>query len=250
MSVERWREGFVEVIRLNRPEARNALDPETVAGLGEGLLEAEADDGVRAVIITGAGDRAFCSGMDLRAFSAGRRGGDAQRPGLEVLFRRLYTKPVIAAVNGAAVAGGFEIVLACDLVVAAEHATFGMPEVKRGLVAAGGGTRVMGILPKAIALELGLTGEPIGAPRAAALGLVNRVVPAGDLMPEALGLARSISDNGPVAVRAMKKLMYDVLPETDWDAVRGGVAYVFETEDAKEGARAFVERRRPEWQGR
>src|SRR3954447_3402810 len=177
MSVEVDRRGAVTIVTINRPERRNALDPATMSGIGRALSDAETDDTVRAVVLTGAGEKAFCAGMDLKAFAEGGITPETlPKPGLDVLVERVYPKPVIAAVNGPALAGGFEIVLACDLVVAAEHATFGIPEVKRGLVAAGGATRLPRRIPLALALELGLTGEPVDAARAMALGLVNRVV--------------------------------------------------------------------------
>jgi enoyl-CoA hydratase len=250
MSVDFERRGAVAIVTLNRPDARNALDPDTIRGLGRAFTEAEADEGVRAVLLTGAGDRAFCAGMDLKAFAAGRRGAEGEGPGLEVLTRRVYPKPVIAAVNGTAVAGGFELMLACDLAVAAEHAKFGIPEVKRGLVAAGGGTRLPQRIPIAVALELGLTGNLIDAERALALGLVNRVVPAERVLDEAIGLAEEIASNGPLALRVTKELMVEQAGAFDWERVRAATAPVFASEDAREGAMAFAEKRAPVWKGR
>lgn len=250
MAVESWREGAVEVIRINRPEARNALDPDTIRGLGQRFAAAEADDAVRVVVLTAAGDRAFCAGMDLKAFSEGRRGSDGDGPGLEVLQRRVYPKPVIAAVNGTAVAGGFELMISCDLAVAADHAQFGIAEVKRGLVAAGGGTALARRLPLAVALELALTGDFISATRALDLGIVNRVVPADRVLPEALDLAARIAANGPLAIRVTKQLVYHEYGTVDWERIRADTAPVFASADAAEGARAFVERRDPVWQGR
>src|SRR5438093_10050470 len=197
MSVDREMRGQVLVVTLNRPERRNALDMATIRGIGEAFTEAEHDDAVRAVVLAGAGDRAFCAGMDLKDFAEAAGGGDdaaaSDEPGVDALLFRFFPKPVVAAVNGAAVAGGFELVLACDVVVAAEHATFGLPEVKRGLVPGGGGTRLSNRLPFAIALELGLTGDTIDASRAAALGLVNYVVPGPEVLDAAIALAERIA---------------------------------------------------------
>ena len=249
MSVKIEQRGAVLVITLNRPEAANALDGPTMSGIGRALTEAEHDDGVRVVVLTGAGDRIFCAGMDLKAFSAdGVPMTDG--PGLEVLQRRVYPKPTIAALNGTAAAGGFELALACDLIVAADHAKLGLPEVKRGLLAAGGGTRLPQRIPLALALEMGMTGGLIDAPRALELGLVNRVVPGPAVLEEALKLADEIAANGPLAVAVTKKLMYDEVRMPDWDALTETARTVFDSEDAKEGARAFLEKRPPVWTGR
>lgn len=239
------------VVTINRPERRNALDPAAMSGIGRALVGAAADNGVRAVVLTGAGDRAFCAGMDLKAFAEGGISvDDLPKPGLEVLTSAVFPKPVIAAVNGPALAGGFELMSACDLVVAAEHATFGIPEVKRGLVAAGGGTRLPRRIPLAIALEMGLTGEPLDAARALALGLVNRVVPAGEVLDTALGLAAAVAANGPLAVTATKELMWAEVAGMGLPEIMDRVKHVFASEDAQEGARAFAERRPPVWHGR
>jgi enoyl-CoA hydratase len=188
--------------------------------------------------------------MDLRAFSEGRRSTGEDGPGLEVFQRRVYPKPVIAAVNGTAVAGGFELMIACDLVVAADHAMFGIAEVKRGLVAAGGGTALAKRLPLAVALEFALTGDLISSARAFELGLVNRVVPADQVMPEALALAARIAANGPLAIQVTKQLVYAEYGAVDWERIRTVSAPVFASEDAIEGSRAFIERRDPVWRGR
>ena len=239
----------VTVVMINRPEARNALDAETMAGIGEVLVAAEHDGDVGAVVLTGAGDRAFCAGMDLRAFAAGGAMVDKSRPGLEVLTERVYPKPVIAAVNGTAVAGGFELMLACDLAVVAEHARFGLPEVKRGLVAAGGGTNLPRRVPLALALELALTGETVDAEHVLRLGLVNRVVPGDQVLPEALSLAGAIARNGPLAVQVTKRLMVAEAQGAGRDEISAAAAPVFASADAKEGATAFAEKREPRWTG-
>ena len=250
-SVDVERVGAVTVITINRPERRNALDPATMAGIGRALVDAETDDAVRCVVLTGAGDKAFCAGLDLRAFAEGGVSMDnLPSPGLDVLLERVYPKPIIAAINGAALAGGFEIMLACDLVVAAEHALFGIPEVKRGLVAAGGGTRLPLRIPLPLALEFGLTGEPVDAVRARELGLVNRVVPAADVRREAVALGETIAANGPLAVAATKELMWAEVGGMSIAAVGVRTKPVFESEDAREGAVAFAQRRPPVWRNR
>ncbi|MHB1486035.1 MAG: crotonase/enoyl-CoA hydratase family protein [Acidimicrobiales bacterium] len=254
MTVLVERRESVTIVTLNRPERRNALDGPTISGIGQAFTEAEHDPDVGAVILTAAGDRAFCAGMDLRAFADSGTPVGTDGPGLGVLMGRTYPKPVVAAVNGPAVAGGFELVLACDLVVAADHATFGLPEVKRGLVAAGGGVLLLPRrLPLALALEMGLTGDPIDAQRAYALGLVNRVVPAGEVLDVALGLAEVIAANAPMSLRLTKELMLEVSGGNDpvtRQQFADRYAPIFASDDAKEGATAFNERRSPRWTGR
>jgi enoyl-CoA hydratase len=164
-----------------------------------------------------------------------------------------FPKPVIAAVNGSALAGGFELMLGCDLAVVADHAVFGIPEARRGLVAAGGGVLLPLRIPLAVALELGLTGDPIDAGRALQLGLVNRVVPGPSVMDEAMRLAERIGQNGPLAVALTKKLMHEVARyggADAWERVAAANSQVFDSEDAIEGSRAFAERRPPVWKGR
>ena len=233
------RVGNVLVATMNRPEARNALNPELLHDLSAVLKEADADPAVRAIVLTGAGP-VFCAGMDLKAFARG-----ARFDGLLWFYRDGVATPVIAALNGSAVAGGFELALSCDLVVAADTASLGIAEVKRGLFAAGGATTLADRIPLAVALEMGLTGELITAARAREIGLVNRVVPADTVRVEALTLAERIAENGPLGVTMTKKLMR----ERRW-AEPAEIESVFRSADATEGARAFAERRAPTWTGR
>lgn len=249
MSVDVERRGPVTIVTINRPKAANSLDGPTMSGIGYAFQEAEQDAEVRAVVLTAAGDRIFCAGMDLKAFLA-EGGLDVPGPGLDIFTRRVFPKPVIGAINGAAVGGGFELALACDLLVASETAKFGLPEVSRGLIAAGGGTRLAQRIPLALALELGLTGALVSADRVREIGLVNRVVPAADVLDAALELAGQIAANGPLAVSVTKKLIVEELPAGDWDGLAETVAPVFASEDAREGARAFAEKRTPNWVGR
>jgi enoyl-CoA hydratase len=254
MSVLVEHRGPVTIVTFNRPEASNALDPATMIGLGDALDTAAADDDVKVVILTGAGDRVFCAGLDLRAFAEGGvEISDEVTAGFRRLFRSRYPKPLIAAANGTVVAGGFEVLLRCDLVVAAEHIEFGLPEVQRGLVAGAGVTILPRRIPMPVVLELGLVGSRISAQRALELGLVNRVVPRGEAVAEALVLAEAIAANGPLAVRLTKHLAYaqedDVSPAL-WTKIDEVTHTVMNSDDAKEGARAFVEKRPPNWTGR
>jgi enoyl-CoA hydratase/carnithine racemase len=247
--------GAVLVLRLNRPEARNALSSELISELGLGLQAAEDDADVRCVVLTGTGDRAFCAGMDLRDFAAGATPTEDQRRGM-ALFGRFVrgdvTVPVVGAANATAVAGGFELLLGCDVVVASEAARFGLPEVRRGLFAAGGGVFVSTRIPLAAALELTLTGDPIDAARAYALGLVNQVVAPDEVLDAAIDLAERIARNGPLAVRATKKLVRTAATDAAaaWALHAELQPAVFGSDDAKEGATAFIEKRDPVWTGR
>ncbi len=253
-AVERERRGHVEILTINRPEARNAINGDVTAAMSAALDEVTGDDDCWVVVLTGAGDKAFCAGMDLKAFASGQGASIIDAHGFAGITRRAFPKPIIAAVNGSALAGGCEIMLSCDLVVAAEHAMFGIPEVKRGLVAGAGGLiRLPRRLPRAVALELALTGEPMDASRALQLGLVNRVVPVADLMDEALALAETIAANAPLAVRLSKKVMVESvdLPEDQaWGLSDSSFGQVASSADAMEGAVAFAEKRVPNWQGK
>jgi enoyl-CoA hydratase/carnithine racemase len=250
----RERHGKVEVLRINRERARNAIDGPTSIALGRALEDLAADDDIWVVVLTGTGDKAFSAGMDLKAFALGQAGDImSAEHGFANIARRQFAKPIIAAVNGAALAGGCEIVLSCDLVVAAEHAYFGIPEVKRGLVAGGGGLlRLQQRIPYSIALELALTGESISAQRAAELGFVNRVVPADQLLSEALALAEKICENAPLSVRTSKEVMrrsIGLTEEAGWDLNTQLIGPIFTSKDAMEGATAFAEKRSPVWTG-
>lgn len=248
-------EPYVLRVTINRPDARNAVNREVAQQLGAAVKEAEADHNVRCVILTGAGERAFCAGADLKEVSAGRIQelvtADAGFAGFVWADRQ---KPWIAAVNGAALAGGMEILLSCDMSVVADRATFGLPEVKRGLAALAGGLyRLPRAIPKAIALELIATGDTLSAKRAFELGLVNYVVPEGAVMAEALSLAKRIAANAPIAVReslSLARRCFDEPQSTLADASERLGRRLASTEDYQEGPRAFIEKREPRWTGR
>ena len=192
-EVLRERRGHVDILTINRPEARNAINGAVSEAMSGYMDELTGDPDCWVVVVTGSGDKAFSAGMDLKAFSSGEGGAImGASGGFGGLTQREFPKPIIAAVNGSALAGGFEIMLSCDLVVAAEHATFGIPEAKRGLIAGAGGLiRMPKRLPMAVALELAMTGDPIDAARAYDLGLVNKVVPADALLAEAVASGRA-----------------------------------------------------------
>ncbi|WP_067671421.1 crotonase/enoyl-CoA hydratase family protein [Nocardia miyunensis] len=241
----------IAVITLDRPERRNAVDLPTAQAISAALDELDARDDVSVGVLTGAGG-IFSAGMDLKAFSATKERPITERGGFGIV-ERPAAKPLIAAVEGKALGGGFEIALACDLIVAADNAEFGLPEVKRGLVAAAGGVlRLPRRIPPTVAKELVLTGEPISAARAQDLGLVNRVVPAGTAADHARTLAAAIAANAPLAVRTAKLLIDE---SADWPAAEAFARQAPHTDavrssrDAAEGARAFVEKRAPAWSG-
>ena len=246
------RRGAVQVITINRPEAKNALNAGVAAAVAAAVDELDASDELWVGVITGAGGT-FSSGMDLKAFLRGETPAIEGR-GLCGITETPPRKPLIAAVEGYALAGGFELLLAADLVVAAETARFGVPEVKRGLVAAGGGAFLLARrVPQAIALELLLTGDPISATRAAEVGLVNRVVPEGGALDAAIELAEAIAKNGPLAVAVSKQIArstFDWTVEQGWKESGAIALPAFLSEDAAEGATAFAEKRPPVWKGR
>jgi enoyl-CoA hydratase len=246
------RRGRVLVITLNRPDRRNAITAALAAGMDAALSELDADDGLSIGVLTGAG-KGFCSGMDLKAFVAGESPHTPGR-GFAGITYNPSAKPLIAAIEGFAVAGGLEVALACDLIVAARGAILGVPEVKRSLVAAAGGLlRLPRVLPRTVALEMVLTGDPIDAERAHALGMVNRLVEPGEALSSALELAEKIAENGPLALATSKRILTESLDWPDaefFERQRAISRPVLESEDAREGATAFSEKRAPVWKGR
>ena len=253
------RRGDVLVITINRPEARNAVNGAVSTAVGDALEQAQNDAAVRAVVITGAGDKSFCAGADLKAIS--RRENlyhpDHGEWGFAGYVHHFIDKPTIAAVNGTALGGGTELALASDLVVACDSATFGLPEVKVGLFAAAGGVfRIVHQLPRKIALEMVLTGEPISAAEAAKWGLINQVVADGTVLEAALALAERVTVNAPLSVQASKRIAYGVddgvIPDEEpgWARTQREFGVVLKSEDAKEGPLAFAEKRPPVWKVR
>jgi enoyl-CoA hydratase/carnithine racemase len=251
------REGaHVAVLTIDRPQRRNAISGAVAQALDRHVKAIEADPTVRVAILTGAGTQAFCAGADLKEMAEGgdplaRSTPDGGFAGFVFQPRR---KLWIAAVNGAALAGGFELLLACDMAIASSVAVFGLPEVKRGLVAAAGGIfRLPRVVPRGVAMELIATGEPIDAPRALALGLVNRVVPPQELMAEALRIAALVASNAPLAVDwslEVARRAHDV-DEAELRRHAHEIALrVVQTDDSREGPRAFAEHRPPVWRGR
>jgi enoyl-CoA hydratase len=245
------RHGAVQVITINRPEARNALNGAVAAGIRDAADELDADGDLQVGVLTGAGGT-FSAGMDLKAFLKGETPSFPGR-GLCGITQTPPRKPMIAAAEGWALAGGFELVLACDLVVAGASARFGVPEVKRALVAGAGGAMLLAQrIPRALALEMLLTGDPITAARAAEIGLVNRVVDDGQAVQAALELASTIAANGPLALIATKEISAgggDWTAAERWDQMARLMRPVFTSQDAQEGARAFAEKRAPVWKG-
>ncbi len=242
----------VLLVTFNRPDARNSVNAALATAVAAAMKELDADDDLQVGVLTGAG-KGFCAGMDLKAFVKGESPFIEGR-GFAGLVERPPEKPLIAAIEGFAVAGGFEIALACDLIVAARGAKLGIPEVKRSLVAAGGGLlRLPRRMPYHLAMELALTGDPIDAERGAELGLVNRLAEPGGAVDAALQLASKISANGPLALRATKKIVVESpawSPGEMWQKQGEISGPVFVSEDAREGAQAFAEKRDPVWKGR
>jgi len=241
----------VLVITINRPDQRNAVNSAVAQGIAAALDELDGDEQLSTGVITGAG-KGFCAGMDLKAFVAGDSPYVGTR-GFAGITRRAAVKPLIAAVEGFAVAGGLEVALACDLIVAARGAKLGIPEVKRSLVAAGGGLlRLPRVLPRNIAMELALTGDPILAERGFELGLVNRLADPGGALDTALELAAAIAANGPLALAASKRILTEAAdwPDAEFFERQEAIARpVMRSQDAREGATAFAEKRLPVWRG-
>ncbi len=248
----RRREGHVEVLTINRPQARNAINLATATALSTALDECASDDEVWVVILTGAEDKAFSAGMDLKAFAQGEF--PATEKGFGGITERHFPKPLICAANGSAFAGGFEMLLSCDLVVAADHAVFGIPEAQRGLIAGAGGLiRLPRRIARAVALEMALTAEPLSAKRAYEVGLVNRVVPSAEVLTTAMALAQRICANAPLAVRTSKRVLLEAMDASELDAWainNAAFAMIAASADALEGAIAFAEKRAPQWQGK
>lgn len=246
--------GRVAVLTINRPEARNAVNGDVASGMEQGIDRLEEDDEVWVGIVTGTGT-VFSAGADLKAIATGQAAAlNTERGGFAGIANRERTKPIIAAVDGPALAGGCEIVLSCDMVVASTSARFGIPEVKRSLVAGAGGLfRLPRAIPKNIAMELALTGDPIDAERAYQLGFVNQLVEPGQAVEAAIALAERICVNAPVAVRESRKVVLEGVMAADedaWKMTNKAFAIVASTEDFAEGPKAFIEKRAPEWKGR
>lgn len=254
------RQDRVMIVTINRPEARNAVNRDVTVGVGEALEEADRNPDIWTVILTGAGELSFCAGADLKALASGQSLAIGPREdawGFAGYVEHHISKPTIAAVNGTALGGGTELTLASDLAVASETASFDLPEVKRGILAAAGGAfRLAQQLPRKIAAEILLTGDPISAQRALELGLVDAVVPAGRLMDAALELAGRITANAPLSVQASKRIALGIvdgaIPHENaaWSQTRSEIRALLRTEDGREGPRAFAEKRPPVWKGR
>jgi len=243
----------IQIITINRPEARNAINVETAQELAAAVIALDDNPDVVLGILTGA-QQTFCAGMDLKDFSRTGRRPYVEGRGFGGICEKPPTKPLIAAVEGYALAGGCEIAMSCDLLIAADNACFGLPEVKRGLVpGAGGMLRLPTRIPYHIAMQAILTGEMIAAPRAHGLGLVNQLTPPGRALEAALEMGQTIAANGPLAVQTAKRI---IQASRDWaqtemfDKQRPLIAHIFDSEDAREGATAFVEKRQPVWQGK
>ncbi|WP_341197776.1 crotonase/enoyl-CoA hydratase family protein [Hyphomonas chukchiensis] len=254
MSVEFETKGHLAIITLNRPDARNAINGMMAQGIESALDKFEEDPNLWVAILTANG-KAFCAGADLKEISAGNGAAlSTKKGGFAGIARRERTKPLIAAITGSALAGGTEIALSCDMIVCADTTNFGLPEVKRSLVAGAGGLfRLPRVIGMPMALEVILTGDPLSSQRAYELGMVNKVVPEADVMAEATSLADRIMANAPLAVQASRTVTVDALKKGDdelWKASGTAFAGLVTTEDFKEGPRAFIEKRAPVWKGK
>ena len=254
MAVDFEQRGPFAVVKINRPEARNAVNGAVAQGIEGAIDRIEAEDGIWVGILTGE-PPVFCAGADLKEINAGNAANlQTKRGGFGGIVQRERTKPIIAAVDGPALAGGTEIVVSCDLVVASTTATFGIPEVKRSLVAAAGGLFRLGRkIPLNIAMELTLTGDPITAEIAHHHGLVNRLVEPGEALDAAIGLAERICANAPVAVRESRRVVIEATNAPDdvgWKMSLEGMAAAMSSEDFGEGLTAFIDKRPPVWKGR
>ena len=242
----------IMTVTLNRPKAKNAVNKALAEGVAAAMDELDSNDDIRVAILTGAGGT-FCSGMDLKAFVSGET-PTVEGRGFGGLTEKPPAKPLIAAVEGYALAGGLELMISCDLIVAADSAKFGIPEVKRGLAAAAGGlVRLPRQIPSRLAMELALTGDFVSAERAAEMGLINRVVPAGTALEAARELAATICANGPLAVKISKQVVTESAEwstQEMWENQQALVMPIFTSEDAIEGATAFAEKRAPNWKGK
>jgi enoyl-CoA hydratase len=252
--VEFEQRGRVAIMTIRRPEARNAVNQAVASGMEEGIDRLEEDDELWVGIVAAEGP-VFSAGADLKEVAAGNIAAlITKRGGFAGIANRERTKPMIAAVDGPALAGGCEIALSCDAIVASRQAAFGIPEVKRSLVAAAGGLfRLPRVLPRNIALEMAMTGDPIDAERAYGFGMVNQLVEPGEVIDAALALAERICANAPLAVRASRRVVLDGANADDaaaWDMTNAAMAKIVSSEDFQEGPRAFIEKRPPSWKGR
>jgi short chain enoyl-CoA hydratase (EC 4.2.1.17) len=251
--------GSIALITLNRPEAMNAINSQLWCEMGNLLEEIENDNEIHIIVLTGSGDRAFCAGMDLKELASGkfRITDEMAKWGFAGIAKHFISKPIIAAVNGLAIGGGLEIMLACDLIVASDQSKFALPEVKRGIIAAGGGLlRIARQIPEKIAMKLVLTGDVFEAKDALQWGLVNEVVAPEKVLDTAMELANKICENAPIAVQFSKRVLYESMdtslnfPENAWSINDLYTKKIFATEDSKEGPKAFAEKRKPVWTGK